>query len=261
MKYSFMTFSTPNLTITEVLELAKRFGYDGIEPRIDANHKHGVEVGISAEKRNEIKNQARDIGVAISCVATSCVYANPETSKQNIEKTLQCIDLASDIGAPNIRVFGGQMKVSREDAIKLVADSLHSVAEYAKQRGVTVCMETHDDWCNPDHVASVMRLVNHPSIAVNWDIMHPVRAKFATMDQAFETLKPWIKHLHVHDAIAGTADLVPIGTGGYDHRRAIKLLLTINYGGYISGEWIDWKDPYEVHLPRELATLKSYEVD
>jgi hypothetical protein len=37
------------------------------------------------------------------------------------------------------------------------------------------------------------------------------------------------------------------------------LLLTINYEGYISGEWIGWSDPYEVHLPRELATLKQYE--
>ena len=36
-------------------------------------------------------------------------------------------------------------------------------------------------------------------------------------------------------------------------------MLSISYDGYISGEWINWEDPYEVHLPRELATLKRYE--
>jgi sugar phosphate isomerase/epimerase len=261
MKYSFMTFSCPELSMSEVLATAKKFGYDGVEPRIDANHKHGVETGASADKRKEIKQQAVDSGISIACVATSCVYANPETAQQNVDYTLKCIDLASDIGSSTIRVFGGQIGkgLSRESAIELVAKSLKAVADHASQRGVTVCMETHDDWCNPAHVAEVMKIVNHPSIAVNWDIMHPVRVGFATMDQAFETLKSWIRHLHVHDAKPETTDLVPIGTGGYDHKRAIELLLTISYNGYISGEWISWSDPYEIHLPRELATLRSYE--
>jgi sugar phosphate isomerase/epimerase len=94
---------------------------------------------------------------------------------------------------------------------------------------------------------------------VNWDIMHPVRREFATIDESFETLKPWIRHLHIHDASKETGELVPIGEGFVDHRRAIELLSSISYDGYLSGEWINWDDPYEVHLPRELATLKSYE--
>ena len=31
-----------------------------------------------------------------------------------------------------------------------------------------------------------------------------------------------------------------------------------DYQGYLSGEWIGW-EPYDVHLPRELATMKGYE--
>jgi sugar phosphate isomerase/epimerase len=261
MKYSFMTFSCPELNMSEVLATARRFDYDGVEPRIDAKHNHGVEVASSAEKRKEIKKQAIDSEIAIACVATSCVYANPETAKQNVDYTLKCIDLAADLGSSRLRVFGGQIGkgLDRESAIKLVAESLMLVADHASQRGVIVCMETHDDWCNPSHVAEVMKIANHPAIAVNWDIMHPVRTNLATMDQAFEALKPWIKHLHVHDGRPNTTDLVPIGTGGYDHKRAIELLLTIKYDGYISGEWIGWSDLYEVHLPRELATLKRYE--
>jgi sugar phosphate isomerase/epimerase len=118
-------------------------------------------------------------------------------------------------------------------------------------------METHDAWCDPKNVAEVMKQVNHPAIGVNWDIMHPVRTGHATIDESFEALKPWIRHLHIHDASKETGKLVPIGQGFIDHRRAIELLLTISYDGYMSGEWINWEDPYEVHLPRELATLKA----
>jgi len=261
MKYSFMSFSGPQLTLGELLATAKRFGYEGVEPRIDSQHKHGVETAASAAQRKEIKKQAAADGVAFACIATSCVFANLEITRQNVDYTFKCIDLAADVGAGRIRVFGGTLAKgqNREDAIRIVADALRAVAGHAGERGVTVCMETHDSWCLPEDVVAVMQRVNHPAIAVNWDIMHPVRVCKVAMDQAFEMLKPWIRHLHIHDGMLGSTQLVPIGKGYIDHKRAIELLLTIPYKGYLSGEWINWGDPYEVHLPRELATLKSYE--
>ncbi|GAG47584.1 unnamed protein product, partial [marine sediment metagenome] len=99
-----------------------------------------------------------------------------------------------------------------------------------------------------------------PSIAVNWDIMHPVWVAKATMDEAFGALRPWIRHVHFHDgAKSGRGlELVPIGEGEIDHRRAVQLLKASSYEGYLSGEWINW-EPHETHLPRELAAMKRYE--
>ena len=261
MKYSFMTFSCPDLTLDEVLALAKRVGYDGVEPRLVSKHKHGIETDIDAAQRAEIKKKFADSGIAPCCVATSCTYADPANTEKMRDSTLKAIDLAADIGSNRIRVFGGKIGkgLSREDAIDLVAKSLSNVAEHAKSRGVYVCMETHDDWCDPKNVSAVMAKVNQPFIAVNWDIMHPVRTGLASIDESFEILRPWIKHLHIHDANKETGKLTPIGTGFIDHRRAIELLKTISYDGYLSGEWISWEDPYEVHLPRELSILKNYE--
>ena len=106
-----------------------------------------------------------------------------------------------------------------------------------------------------------MKRVDHPAIAVNWDIMHPVHGAGVSMDHAFEALKPWIRHVHFHDG--GTQEgkwgLVPIGEGDIDHRRAVQLLHSVGYDGFLSGEWIGW-EPYETHLPRELATMKRYAV-
>lgn len=258
MKFSFMTFSTPELTLAEVLAVAKQYGYDGIEPRLDAGHRHGIEIGTSAADRAAIRRKAADSGIALACLATSLTYAAPAKTDAMLQATRERIDLAGDLGVPVIRVFGGAIpkESNREAATDLLIVSLRSVADHAAGRGVTLAMETHDDWCDPRHVAAVLRGVDHPAVAVNWDIMHPVRKGFATIDQSFDALRPWIRHLHVHDGIEG--ELAPIGTGIVDHRRAMELLKAADYTGFISGEWIKW-EPHATHLPRELATLKGYE--
>ncbi|HEY3342064.1 MAG TPA: sugar phosphate isomerase/epimerase family protein [Anaerolineae bacterium] len=262
LKYSFMSFSCPHANLDELLAMAKCYGYDGVEPRIEAGHAHGIEPNISAQARQQIRQKALDAEVALCCIATSVHFANPTDTAEHLDNVRRCIDLAGDLGVPCLRVFGGALPkgLRREDAINLVARSLNLISSQAAQRSVIVCLETHDDWCNPMHVAEVMKRASHPSIAVNWDIMHPVRQGGSTMDQACQILKPWIKHVHFHDGLNKTdpVALKPIGQGNIDHRRAVQLLEEINFDGYLSGEWIGWEPP-EVHLPRELATMKSYE--
>ena len=255
-----MSVSCPELTLDEMLAMAKEFGYDGIEPRISSNHQHGVEFDTNQHQRKEIKQKALDIGIAIGCVATSCRYANPKISQDMVNDTEKAVDLAADIGSSRIRVFGGKIGdgLDRTDAIELVAESLLSIADYASKRGVSICVETHDDWCNPIDVAAVMEKADHSAIAVNWDIMHPVRRGYATIEESFESLKPWIQHLHIHDGSAQKS-LLPIGEGDIDHKSAIERLSTIAFDGYLSGEWIGWDDPYRNYLPRELQTLKRYQ--
>ena len=78
--------------------------------------------------------------------------------------------------------------------------------------------------------------------------------------EAVRVLAPWIKHVHFHDGGTknGQFAMQPIGEGEIDHQRAVELLKSISYDGYLSGEWSGW-EPYETHLPRELATMKHYE--
>ena len=177
-----------------------------------------------------------------------------------LRQTRERIDLAGDIGAPALRVFGGGIPqgVSRTQAMDLLVKSLADVADDAASRGVTLCLETHDDWCDPAHVATVLRRVNHPAVAANWDVMHPVRTRAATIEEAFAALKPWIRHLHVHDGAGENVTFLPLGKGEYDHSRVIALLASMGYAGFLSGEWINW-EPFDIHLPRELATLRAYE--
>ena len=263
MRYSFMTFSCPELGWDEVVAVARRFGYDGVEPRAQANHAHGVETTASADERAAIRRKAANAGIAISCLATSCRYAMPDEAErqQMVDDSRALIDLAHDIAAPCMRVFGGSYpKETRlDDAVARVADCLAALADQAAEAGVTLCVETHDSWCNATHLAQVIERVSHPNVRVNWDIMHPSRVGM-TIDEAFAALQPHIRHIHFHDGRRADKglELCPVGQGSIDHRRAVELLEGIDYQGHLSGEWIQW-EAWEAHLPRELATMRSYE--
>jgi sugar phosphate isomerase/epimerase len=260
MKYAFMSFSMPEASLDEFLAMARDTGYAGVEPRAGSGHGHGLEIETSPADREAARKKAADMGVAFACVATSCKFADPATSEENVAQALQYIDLAADLGAPVIRVFGGKLPegLDRNQATELVAKALFSLADRAEQRNVAVCMETHDDWTDPNHVAAIMRKVNRPGIAVNWDIMHPVRTSGFSIEDSYAIVKPWIRHVHFHD---GTKDrqLKPIGQGIVDHKAAVKLLMNDGYSGFLSGEWIKWEIPYTEHLPTEIQTMKRYE--
>lgn len=258
MKFSFMSFSFPNLDFEQLVKAAKDYGYNGIEPRIDAGHKHGLERG--STQLNQMREIAEQSGIAICCIATSCKFADKTTQSETIDEAKIAIDLAAQTNAPVIRVFGGKIPNDRAESLNAIAESLIKLSDYARSNNVTICLETHDDWCNPQHIADIMNAVNNPYIAVNWDIMHPVMTAGWTVEQSFDALKPWIKHVHAHDGLRESGkgiEYKTIGSGGVDHAAAMQLLKESGYNGYVSGEWINW-EPGEVHLPRELAKLKKF---
>jgi fatty-acyl-CoA synthase len=263
MKYAFMSSSCPQLSFAQMLALAMRFGYEGIEPRAEWQHAHGVELSIPPSQRRTMRQLLQTNGIALCCIATGCRYADGDGQAQQIQQTLRYLDLAADLGCPRIRVFGGPVpqRYTREQATELVVTALRRIAPHAEDRGITVCLETHDDWSNPDHCAQVMRQVNHPSVAVTWDVMHPVRQSGWTIPASYEVLRPWVRHVHFHDGTSQSEklELRPVGQGRIDHRQVVRCLLADQYPGFLSGEWINW-EPYAVHLPRELATMRDYEL-
>ncbi|HBQ63765.1 MAG TPA: hypothetical protein DD727_02340 [Clostridiales bacterium] len=262
MNYSFMSFSCPDASLPELLKNAKSFGYAGIEPRVEAGHIHGIELDMPAEKIQEVRDLCMEAGVEIACLATSCVLADPEKAGPQIERTASYLRLGGQIGARTLRIFGGGFpkEVTREQAMETLIASLRTLAPEAAEHGPLLCLETHDSWRDARDVKKVMEAVDHPAVGVNWDIMHPVNGNFQTVEEAYLLLKPWIRHVHVHDGgiREGKLQFLPIGTGDVDHRTAIRLLKADGYAGYLSGEWINW-EPWDVHLPREISVMKSYE--
>ncbi|MDD3726417.1 MAG: sugar phosphate isomerase/epimerase [Candidatus Ratteibacteria bacterium] len=263
MKFSFMSFTTPDKSLKEMLDIAKKYGYDGIEPRAQTGHKHGVEITTTANERKEIRKLFSESGIECACIATSIRYCFTDETKREkeIDITKRFIDLAVDTGCKRIRVFGGEpdMVISFDDAIKIVAEALSKVKDYAKDNMVCVCLETHDFFSRADIAAAPVKMVNSPFIKINWDIMHPF-TKMMTIEEAFTELKGLIEHCHIHDGIydkARVPKLALMGEGEIPYNIAVRLLKNAGYKGYLSGEYIDAWAP-EIVLPHDIEVLTSY---
>lgn len=265
MDLCFMTFICPNYDLDKILATAIRYGYDGVEPRAQSDHKHGIEVSTTKKERGRIKAQFADAGIKMSCLATSCRYAltDKKDRQEMIETTKQHVELAADCGCQLLRVFGGPTpeEMDFSDAKKYVSESLAAVADSAKQHNISVCMETHDSYSKGADAADVVSRVNHPNIAINWDIKHCIRAG-ESVTEAFEHVKDYVKHTHIHDGSwpednPSDITIVRMGEGQVPHEEAIELLASIDYQGALSGEWINCFEPEEI-LGHDAEKLREY---
>lgn len=262
MRYLFNSYSMPTTSLGGLLKAAERYGYDGLELRLEARHGHQIERNLDAESRTRARNLIESSGKVVACLCTSSTLSNPLIVDQHVAETKEAIKLAGDIGSPLIRVFGGILpdEISRSTAQQVLIDSLAAVAELAAAHDVIVCVETHDAWSDPQQLATVMAAVDHPNVGVLWDVWHTGRGAGSTLQDAYESLSPWIRHVQVHDGALrpDRLEFRHIGEGDIDHLEILALLRRGHYDGAIGGEWINWKSA-EDHLPQELATLHRLE--
>ncbi len=258
-----MTFTCPNWDLKRIISGAKEYGYDGVEIRVASGHKHGIELETRTTQRRFVKNLFKENDLEISCLSTSLTFssAKEEERRRDIETSREYIKLASDIGATRLRVFGGAMppEVKREERLSYVDESLLEAADTAKDFGVFVLLETHDDFSLGVDVGKVLRRVNHPNVGAVWDVMHPF-FHGESIGTTYSALKDYVKHAHVHDAVKAEkyGKLVQIGEGIVPIREIVQILKKDGYVGYFSCEyWTDQGEP-EVTLPKYANILRRY---
>jgi sugar phosphate isomerase/epimerase len=263
VKISFMTWACPDWTLDQVLSAAVRYGYDGVEPRVEANQRHGIELETTGAERRGIRSKFADAGIEMSCLATSRVYALGDAAEReaSVTRTRQYLELAADLGCPNIRVFGGPTpeSMSNDEAQSLVAESLAAAAPVAEALGVSLCLETHDGYCNAHWCAATAKLAGAPGVGIVWDIMHPFRTG-QSIEEAFEAVRDLVRHCHAHDALVGPSgefEMKLMGEGVIPHAEAVARLVRASFPGHISGEYIDFLPPDEL-LPHEADRLRAY---
>jgi sugar phosphate isomerase/epimerase len=260
MQISFMTWACPTWSLNEVLTGAIKYGYDSVEPRAECDQAHGVELATTKKQRKQIKASFADTGVGLCCIATSRTFAlaDPAARAESVELTKRFVDLAQDVGCPNLRVFGGGTPQDADfsDVKRYVADALREAAEHAASAGVYLCFETHDSYCHSADALEVVTRAGHPNAAICWDVMHPFRVG-ETMAEAFENVKAHVRHCHVHDGLRPDWKLAKMGEGDIPHEEAFRLLARIGFQGAMSGEWIDFLPPEEI-LPHDAAVMRRY---
>jgi fatty-acyl-CoA synthase len=225
VKLAFSNLAAPGWSIERCSEAVREYGYDGLELRLFA----GEPIDVLAPPE-------LSLDAPVCCLDTSIQLAG------NFERELPAaISLARSLGAPAIRVFGGEVgsldDVARRLEPLLVAD-------------VIVALETHDAFSSAARVAELLRLVE---IGAVWDVCHTWRAG-ESPDEARELLGDRIALIHVKDA-RRDGELVLLGDGDVPWRESLA-----GYDGWVSVEWEKRWHPElaepEIALPQHSSLLK-----
>ena len=253
MKTSFSTLACPSWSLPQILRAAAEYGYDGVELRSVCNELDlwklpDFQPGALASTRKRIEDHA----VSISCVDTSACFHSPDAAerKNNFDLALRMAEIATELGAASIRVFGDRIQPgrSREETTRWIVDSLIQLAERLKSQDVEVWLETHGDFATAADVGSILDKTGEASIGVIWD---PANA-FAQIGEA-PVLNAHaagrISHVHLKDLrrnVQSTPDYVLVGQGEFPLETMFESLVQISYEGFVSFEW-------EKHWHPELA--------
>ena len=239
-----MTSVCPDWNLDRIFDAMERYGYEGLEPRVGWPNQAGFQLDMTARQRRDTAERFRKAGKSICCIATGCKVAVPDAGErqQHIDDALAAIDLAADLGAPFIRTFGGEHGGGEMNGlVNRAAETCREVLNRAREKDITVLLETHDAWCSSSLVRAVVERVDDPHLRVLWDIMHPQRM-FERPDETMQVIGGLTRHLHAHDGNfpdpAGRIVNTPLGEGVIDHATPLRLLNQSGYEGFVSVEVI-----------------------
>ncbi|ODT82227.1 MAG: hypothetical protein ABS76_08180 [Pelagibacterium sp. SCN 64-44] len=271
MKFSFSTLGCPNWGLEEIIRRATEYGFDGIAFRglngeLDLPKVAEFQPDRRAETRARIAAGGLEINMLLA--STRMMVAEPADLAASQANAKDHIDLAGDLGAPFIRVFGGPIPggVSYAAAVKRAGENLRELGEHAAARNVTVLLETHDDWIEPAFTRRALEAADHPAVRALWDIHHPWRIAEQDIEDAWRQIGPWVAAVDVKDSIVDDGArlgyrYVKIGEGQVPWAEALALLVRNGYDGWLTFEWEKrWHpdiDEPEVAFPHFRRTLQK----
>ncbi|MBW3541296.1 MAG: sugar phosphate isomerase/epimerase [Planctomycetes bacterium] len=265
----FSTLACPDWSWREILENGVQFGYDGVEVRLVRGETDLLQVPeFRADQLEGRRRELAEAGFRVCGLASSVRFDHPDAAERQrqVETGRAYIDLARELGAGFVRVFGDVLPenadaAARATAIGRIADGLNTLGEAAERTDVEILLETHGDFFDSRLVQETFARVTSPAVGVLWDTHHPWRFCGEPLSETFERLRPWVRHTHWKDSVplprrpqgaasadaaakAHTlmsghkhADYVLFGGGEFPAEECLRLLAAANYDGWLSLEW------------------------
>lgn len=235
MKLAFSTLGCPQWGPEQILEAARTEGYHGVELRFLQGSLDLADVLAALPGGpGGLRRRFEEAGVAICCLDSSLVLTAPESDRQQAE---QMLDLARQLGAPYLRVFGGDVPDGEPfpACLRRAAGKLADFGRLAAQRGLRVLVETHDAFSAGARIAELLAATGPEGTGALWDLHHPFHTGEAPAETA-RLIGTQTHHVHVKDA-ASDGRLCLLGEGQVPLRELVGELGRLGYQGYLSLEW------------------------
>jgi len=187
------------LTLEELIDRAREYGYDGVE--IDGKRPHGSPLDMPRRRCQEIQLKARDAGIEIYAVAANNDFSSPvpEYRESQLIYVRDLIRMTADLGARTLRVFAAwpgltmtpegarytkarqvwrdaHLDTAAEQTWAWCREGLSEAARRAGDAGVTLALQNHAPVTNsPADMLRMIRDVDSPHLKACLDA--PLAAK------------------------------------------------------------------------------------
>ena len=244
---AFSTLGCPAWDWTRILQFAHLHGYSAIELRgLQGNMDLPSHAVFAPGRIEQTKKEIHNSKLQIACVSSSAnlYMEDAEKRAKELADARRFIDLASLVGAPYVRVFGGKAESDKspapDEATKArVAAGLRELGEYSGPKGVTVIIESHDHFTSSATLKDVLTAANSEHVGLLWDAHHTFATSNEDPELTVKQVGQWIRHTHLKDSVGKGEDrkYVLTGTGNVPIERQIKALQSIGYKGFYCFEW------------------------
>src|SRR5579871_5182735 len=244
---AFSTLGCPAWDWQKILTFAHDHGFSAIELRgLQGSMDLPSNPLFSADRIEQTKKDIHSASLKIACVSSSAnlYFEDPAKRDQQMADARRFIDLASALGAPYVRVFGGKAESDKnpvpDDATKKrVAAGLRELGQYSGPKGVTVIIESHDHFTSSATLKDVLQAAGSDHVALLWDAHHTFATSNEKPEFTVKQVGSWIRHTHLKDSIGSGGDrkYVLTGRGNVPIERQIKALQSLGYKGFYCFEW------------------------
>ncbi len=270
--YSYWHFRPPKVSIETVIDQASQLGVEGVDilhRQMDIPEKAPLDAAGRAYLR-KLKRHAFINGIDLICLSTHQSFVSPKPAEidQNVEHTKKCLEIASELGAPSIRINTGRWNTvdfdtlmaqrgveavlpghTEEEGFKWCIDGIQRCLAKAEECGVILALENH--WGLARTPEGLLRILN--SIQSPW--------LGALMDTGNFLEEPYPKLRMIAPKTVFVQAKTYSGGGEWytldlDYRRVAQILDEVNYHGYVSLEF-EGKENADVAVPKSLEMLRK----
>ena len=200
-------------------------GVLGVELR--TTHRHGVEPGLDAAQRKQVKQRFDDSPAVFVGPGSNERFDDPDPARLTaaIEATKAFVRLSHDCGGSGVKVKPNSFHedVPREKTIEQIGKALNTVGEFAGDYGQEIRLEVHGSCCELPTIKAIMAVADNPNVGVCWNSNG--------QDLAGEGL---VHNFNlVKDRFSATVHVREFNVGSYPYAELLKLLVGIDYAGWI----------------------------
>lgn len=158
---------------------------------------------------------------------------------RNRKLALAAIDTTADLQAGLLSFHAGFIDHEDESEYGKFCERIVELADAAAAKDIMLLLETGQE--SAEELSIFLDTVGHSALGVNFDPANMILYGKGNPIEAMATLAPWIKHVHVKDAVASPVpgewgQEVPWGAGEVGPAEFGQALDAIGYGGALAIE-------------------------